>query len=114
MGEMCEGLPGVPWPAGQAPEKWKVEKMATSKELISLHSLAYTEDGETVWLTYKLLGGNGRYGVLCYREGVAGGRPRSAAVEDLFASREQAESVLRLLAGRRVAPAHLEDVLWEL
>ena len=59
------------------------------REVLSLHSVAYAEDGAAVWLTYKLLESGGRYGVLCYREGVD-------------------------RAGRQVAPAHLADVIWEM
>jgi len=83
------------------------------QELCSLHTLAYTEEGAPLWITYKLLGGGGRYGVLCYLEGVD--RPDAvAAVEDHWCSRERAEKALRRLASRQVSPVHLEDVLWEL
>lgn len=86
------------------------------REVLSLHSVACAEDGTAVWLTYKLLEAGGRYGVLCYREGVdRAGRPwAAAAVEDVFCSREQAEGVLWRLAGRQVTPAHLVDLIWEM
>ena len=34
------------------------------KELESLHTLARTEEGEVLWVTYKLLEEDGRYGVI--------------------------------------------------
>ena len=37
-------------------------------ELVSLHTLARTEEGRPLWLTYKLLCHQGRYGILCYLE----------------------------------------------
>lgn len=86
---------------------------ASNQELSSLHTVAYTEEGAPLWLTYKLLSCGGRYGVLCYLEGVD--RPHAAAeVADLWGSRAQAEAALRRLASRQVSPAHLEDVLWEM
>ena len=39
-------------------------------ELVSLHTLARTEEGRPLWLTYKLLCHQGRYGILCYLEGL--------------------------------------------
>lgn len=88
---------------------------ATERELCSLHTLARTEEGETLWLTYKLLSGEEGYGVLCYQEGVDPSRHpyAAAAVRDYCASREKAEKTLRCLASRQVCPAHLADILLE-
>lgn len=81
-------------------------------ELASLHALAQTEEGLPLWLTYKLLRSReGRYGVLCYVEGKDSS---AAALEGLWPRREEAEAMLAFLARRRVAPAHLEDILFEL
>lgn len=109
----------VSWPLGRNKSMKRMVGLGMlmeRREVLSLHSVAYAEDGAAVWLTYKLLEAGGRYGVLCYREGVEqAGRPwAAAAVEDVFCSREQAEGVLRRLAGRQVAPAHLADVIWEM
>lgn len=88
---------------------------ATERELCSLHTLARTEEGETLWLTYKLLSGGEGYGILCYREGVDPARHphAAAAVRDCCASLEKAEAALRMLAARQVCPAHLAEVLLE-
>ena len=51
------------------------------KELESLHTLARTEEGEVLWVTYKLLEEDGRYGVLCYFEGL--GEERGIRLGDL-------------------------------
>ena len=84
-------------------------------ELESLHALARTEEGEPLWVTYKLLGEDGRYGVLCYLEGVDPARPHAAArLGDLCARRPAAEGLLRDLARHEVLPAHLPDLLWEM
>jgi len=85
-------------------------------ELVSLHTLARTEEGRPLWLTYKLLCRQGRYGILCYLEGVDHARhPHSAAeVTDLCASRRDAESLLRRLAHSAVMPQHLPELLWEM
>lgn len=87
----------------------------TERELCSLHALARTEEGETLWLTYKLLSGGEGYGILCYQEGVDLVRhPRAAAaVRDYCASREKAETALRRLAVRQVCPVHLAEILLE-
>lgn len=87
----------------------------TERELCSLHTLARTEEGELLWLTYKLLSGEEGYGILCYREGVDTLRhPQAAAVvRDYCASRQRAEETLRFLAARQVCPAHLAEVLLE-
>lgn len=86
---------------------------AAEKEVCSLHTLARTEEGETLWLTYKLLSGREGYGILCYREGVDPARHphATAAVRDYCASREKAEEKLRILAARQVCPAHLAEIL---
>ncbi len=85
-------------------------------ELVSLHTLARTEEGRPLWLTYKLLCHQGRYGILCYLEGVDPVRhPYStAAIEDLCSSRREAERLLRRLAQRAVTPQHLPDLIWEM
>ncbi len=85
-------------------------------ELVSLHTLAHTEEGRPLWLTYKLLCHQGRYGILCYLEGVDPVRhPHStAAIEDLCSSRREAERLLRRLAQRAVTPQHLPDLIWEM
>ena len=86
-------------------------------ELASLHTLARTEDGCPLWLTYKLLRSRqDRYGILCYVEGVDHEKaPHTiAAVEDLCSSRDRAEALMSRLAQRQVAPAHLQDLIWEL
>ena len=84
-------------------------------ELESLHALARTEEGEPLWVTYKLLGEEGRYGVLCYLEGVDPARPHTAAcLGDLCARRPAAERLLRSVANHGILPAHLPDLVWEL
>jgi hypothetical protein len=86
-------------------------------ELASLHTLARTEEGCPLWLTYKLLRSRkDRYGILCYVEGVDYTHsPHSiAAVEDLCACREEAEALMGRLARHQVAPAHLVDLIWEI
>lgn len=87
----------------------------TERELCSLHTLARTEEGTALWLTYKLLSGQEGYGILCYLEGVdTEQHPHAAAaVRDYCASRERAEAVLRKLAVRQVCPVHLAEVLLE-
>lgn len=85
-------------------------------ELTSIHTLALTEEDQPLWLTYKLLATGGRYGVLCYLEGVdPDTHPCAAArAEGLFPCREEGEALLRRLAVCQVTPAHLKDLLWEL
>lgn len=85
-------------------------------ELVSLHTLARTEEGRPLWLTYKLLCRRGRYGILCYLEGVDRIRHPHAAAEvaDLCASRREAERLLHRLAQRAVMPQHLPDLIWEM
>lgn len=87
----------------------------TERELCSLHTLARTEEGTALWLTYKLLSGQEGYGILCYQEGVDLARhPRAAAaVRDYCVSLEKAEKTLRELAVRQVCPVHLAEVLLE-
>lgn len=84
-------------------------------ELESLHALAPTEEGGVLWVTYKLLEDKDRYGILCYLEGVGEDHPHARAqMEDLCPTREAAEVLLRRLAGGKVLPAHLPDLVWEL
>ena len=87
----------------------------TERELCSLHTLARTEEGETLWLTYKLLSGGEGYGILCYQEGVDPAKHphTTAAVRDYCTSREKAEKKLRMLAAQQVCPVHLAEVLLE-
>ena len=91
----------VSWPRGRNKSMKRMVgsgMLVDRREVLSLHSVAYAEDGAAVWLTYKLLEAGGRYGVLCYREGVdRAGRPWAvAAVEDVFCSREQDRKSTRL------------------
>ncbi|MCI8653647.1 MAG: hypothetical protein HFF11_08160 [Angelakisella sp.] len=81
------------------------------KELESLHTLARTEEGEVLWVTYKLLEEDGRYGVLCYFEGL--GEERGIRLGDLCGSRAIGEALLSRLAGGQVLPAHMADLIWE-
>ncbi len=84
-------------------------------ELESLHALAPAEEGGPLWVTYKLLEEGGRYGILCYLEGTAPDRPQARArLADLCPDREAAEALLLRLAGGKVLPAHLPDLIWEL
>lgn len=84
-------------------------------ELESLHTLARTEEGEPLWITYKLLEEGGRYGVLCYLEGMEQNHPCARSrLADLCPTEEAAETLLFRLAGEKVLPAHLPDLVWEL
>lgn len=98
-------------------KKWMVLKMGEeNREVDSLHTLACGEDAGPLWVTYKLLDKGGRYGVLCYLEGMdPKNTPRaSSSVEDYCGSRDKAEHLLRKLAGGAVLPVHLQDVVWEM
>lgn len=87
----------------------------TERELFSLHTLARTEEGTSLWLTYKLLSGGEGYGILCYLEGVdlAQHPHAAAAVRNYCAGRDRAEETLRKLAASQVCPAHLVEILLE-